>query len=277
MAESSETLFDWLRASVPVADDGWYFAIFIEAVHLLLFVFFTVLYLVVARAKAFDKYRIRPAEPRDEKLTKNTIKEIGMSHLLSLPYIRFIMWPVFSWGSNITFTGALPSWQVIAMQIVGSMLIEDTVFYWIHRMMHHRWFYATIHKQHHQYKHTFSYAAEYSTPIEQTIANVIPSYAGPFFFNMHIGTLAIWLFIRIWETSDAHSGYVFPWSPWNMMLSVQGGTIRHDYHHSHNMGAYGSFFKFWDWAMGTDVHFNAYLKQHVNGQPDKDEVADKSQ
>jgi hypothetical protein len=38
---------------------------------------------------------------------------------------------------------------------------------------------------------------------------------------------------RMWETVDAHCGYVFPWSVWNLLQSVQGGTARHDFHHSY--------------------------------------------
>lgn len=265
------SVFDTLREGIPLSD-GFYFAAVVEMWHLAVFLFFAGIYLVVERVPALDRYRIHPHTPRDPKLTKKTLEVIGGSHLFSIPYIRYIMWPVFCWGGGLTLTGPMPPAHVVALQIFGSMLLEDTLFYWVHRALHHRLLYAAIHKQHHEYKITYAYAFEYSSALEQTLANVIPTYAGAFFFNMHIGVLMLWLFLRIWETADAHSGYVLPWSPWNQVLAIQGGTARHDYHHSHNMGAYGSLFKFWDWAMGTDKAFREFeQKQKQQAQAAKTE------
>lgn len=56
---------------------------------------------------------------------------------------------------------------------------------------------------------------------------------------------------------------------------------RHDYHHSHNVGNFGSFFVFWDWLCGTDQAYLAWRSRkdakvaHVGGaQADKPEPAD---
>ena len=34
----------------------------------------------------------------------------------------------------------------------------------------------------------------------------------------------------------------------------------HDFHHSHNSGNYGGFFRFWDWACGTDAAYRRHLR-----------------
>ena len=75
----------------------------------------------------------------------------------------------------------------------------------------------------------------------------------------HALVLWLWLFIRVMETVDAHSGYSFIMSPFHL-LPFQGGADRHDYHHSHNVGCYGSFTIFWDHVMGTDEAFKAFQK-----------------
>ena len=59
------------------------------------------------------------------------------------------------------------------------------------------------------------------------------------------------------ETTDAHSGYDFPWSPWRWLGGLHGGARRHDWHHSHVKGNYGGFF-FWDWLCGTDREWRAW-------------------
>lgn len=37
---------------------------------------------------------------------------------------------------------------------------------------------------------------------------------------------------------------------------------RHDYHHSHNVGAYGAVTRFWDAWIGTDGHYHEHARRH---------------
>jgi len=122
-------------------------------------------------------------------------------------------------------------------------------------MLHLKQFYW-IHKQHHAFKTNVGLASVYSHPIEGFI-NTVVTFTGPILLG-HLGydvpllTLWVWYVVRWAETTDAHSGYEFPWSPFGL-FSVAG---HHDFHHSHNIGCYGSFFGMWDKVCGTD---SAYL------------------
>jgi sterol desaturase/sphingolipid hydroxylase (fatty acid hydroxylase superfamily) len=78
--------------------------------------------------------------------------------------------------------------------------------------------------------------------------------------SSHVQVLWLWLFIRLLETVDAHSGYRFPLSPFHL-LPFQGGADRHDFHHSHNVGCFGSFTIFWDWLCGTDAKFLEFKRK----------------
>jgi sterol desaturase/sphingolipid hydroxylase (fatty acid hydroxylase superfamily) len=71
----------------------------------------------------------------------------------------------------------------------------------------------------------------------------------------------VWLVVRVSEIVNSHSGYVVPFSPWEIVPFVQGGADRHEFHHSNNVGSYGSFTKFWDWLAGTDEAFNRFVAQ----------------
>ena len=82
---------------------------------------------------------------------------------------------------------------------------------------------------------------------------------GALVMNSHPITLWLWIILRICETLEAHSGYDFPYSPFHF-FSWQGGSARHDFHHSHNVGCYGSFTIFWDWICGTDKQFLEWKK-----------------
>lgn len=80
----------------------------------------------------------------------------------------------------------------------------------------------------------------------------MPTFLGLWICKSHAVTVCLWLFIRISETVDAHSGYIFPWSPFR--VPFLHGARGHDWHHSHNRGIYGVS-KFWDWLLGTDKDF----------------------
>eukprot|EP00466_Bigelowiella_natans_P017488 jgi/Bigna1/39567/e_gw1.33.120.1 len=158
--------------------------------------------------------------------------------------------------------GGVPGGWTIAWQIVVSILLEDFGFYWCHRLLHQDFLYGYVHKQHHQFHANVPIAAEYFHPVEDVL-NILPTLLGPILLRMHLGTLALWVMIRISEIVDAHSGYSLPFSPWDLLLRIQGGADRHEYHHSHNKGCYGSFTKFWDWVAGTDVEYNEWRAKRL--------------
>ena len=83
---------------------------------------------------------------------------------------------------------------------------------------------------------------------------VIPFTAGPLLFGCHYWTLWQWMILRVGETVEGHSGYEFAFSPFRL-LPMSGSSTGHDFHHSHNVGNFGSFFSYWDRLCGTDRAF----------------------
>ena len=53
---------------------------------------------------------------------------------------------------------------------------------------------------------------------------------------------------------DVHSGYDFPWNPWNC-LPLTAPASHHDFHHTHNIGNYSSFFTIFDFLFGSYKQF----------------------
>eukprot|EP00455_Lapot_gusevi_P014815 TRINITY_DN17463_c0_g1_i1.p1 TRINITY_DN17463_c0_g1~~TRINITY_DN17463_c0_g1_i1.p1 ORF type:complete len:157 (-),score=32.90 TRINITY_DN17463_c0_g1_i1:112-582(-) len=137
------------------------------------------------------------------------------------------------------------------LQIGFFMVVEDTIFYFAHRTLHHPAIYQYMHKWHHQYKETVGIAAEYAHPMEYLLANMIPTAIGPLLCGAHLYTFFMWLILRIGETIDGHCGYEFPWSPYRL-IPFSGSASVHDFHHSHNVGNFASFFTWWDRICGTD-------------------------
>lgn len=140
------------------------------------------------------------------------------------------------------------------------MVCEDFAFHWIHKMMHSKLLYPSIHKVHHIHRTTIGIAAEYAHPVDFILGSLIPGVLGALILgqNIHIYSFWMWGIIRLGETLDGHSGYEFSWSPYRL-IPFSSSARYHDFHHSNNVGNYSSFFSFWDTICGTNkVYFQFY-------------------
>lgn len=207
------------------------------------------------------QWKIQPLKWPSRELTRRAIKHLLPETFVTNPLMSyFVMYPAFRRAGTLFSAETVPSALTMTWQIVVCFLITDATFYWAHRALHHRILYARIHKQHHEFKQTVGLSAVYSHPVE-SIVNALSTLVGPALLQVHFSTLLLFLFLRMWETVDAHCGYDLPFSPWNKIANIQGGADRHDFHHSHNVGNYGML-AHWDAWCGTDASYKAW-KQKV--------------
>lgn len=148
------------------------------------------------------------------------------------------------------------------------MLLQLTVFaiafdawnYWSHRLMHYGVLYKKIHKVHHLYKTPFSFAAEYISPYELSVAGFgavgLPMIWVRLTGELHLVTFCIWMMFVLFQSMDGHSGYDFPWGV-RHFVPIWAGPRHHDLHHQRVNGNYGSVFWFWDYFMDTLINDDA--------------------
>ena len=178
-------------------------------------------------------------------------------------YIPITYTPIFK--PHEMTVEALPTTMTLMGTVFFCMICEDTAFYFIHRIMHHSSIYKYVHKMHHEYSTTTSIAAEYSHPLEYAFGVILPSAVGPAILGpqMHTFTVFAWVLLRTSEGLDGHCGYDFSWSPFRL-LPFSGSSFYHDFHHTHNVGNYGSFFCLWDTVLGTNRDFQKYNEDRAN-------------
>jgi len=80
-----------------------------------------------------------------------------------------------------------------------------------HQALHTGILYKHIHKIHHKYSAPFGLAAEYAHPAEVFILGT-GTILGPLLYcyfmrDLHICTVYVWIFLRLCQAIDAHSGY----------------------------------------------------------------------
>jgi hypothetical protein len=89
-----------------------------------------------------DRYRIAPKERKpDPALVRRAWLETLFNHAVGGPLVfYYVLYPLMKWrGADLST--APPEWPLFALQFLGCMVAEDTLFYWSHRALHHRWIY----------------------------------------------------------------------------------------------------------------------------------------
>ncbi len=158
-------------------------------------------------------------------------------------------WPLIALTS-VHLGPAPPLWVVLA-QLVFFVFLDDFLFYWMHRTLHHPRLYKRIHAVHHRVVTPCAATGHYMHPVEYVLTASL-MLLGPLLVGAHVGVLYAWVVIRQWEAAEGHCGYSFPWSPTNWLPAFDGPD-HHDFHHKRFRGNFAGYLPWTDRVFGTEV------------------------
>jgi len=228
-------------------------------VHGAMFVGCNLILFLLHHLNLLSKYKIDSAKFPSGSLLAETVKTIVVNHLVVQPLLLWYAYIPFK-RMGLHVDSSLPPLSEVAYHLAVAVVVNETLFYFAHRALHTKALYKAIHKQHHRYYASVGIASEFAHPVEDLLANAIPTLAGMLLVGPHLATLLLWMAIRMLETIDAHSGYAFPFSPFHIF----GVSDHHWFHHSANVGCYGTFTSFWDRVLGTDAAFRAHKERKAH-------------
>ncbi|XP_063888135.1 fatty acid hydroxylase domain-containing protein 2-like [Scylla paramamosain] len=174
--------------------------------------------------------------------------------VLGLPFVEACRRALLMRGAD--FSPRLPPFFVVLQHLAVFTLIEEVLFYYFHRLCHHRLLYKHIHKLHHEWQSPIAVTAAYAHPVEHFFVNMVPIMVGPILLGSHPATIWLWVFLATVNVLVHHSGYHLPFLP---------SPQFHDYHHLKFTGCYGVLGVL-DRLHGTDQQFLSTLnhqKDHV--------------
>mmetsp|Transcript_24177 Transcript_24177/g.67712 ORF Transcript_24177/g.67712 Transcript_24177/m.67712 type:complete len:268 (-) Transcript_24177:224-1027(-) len=179
-----------------------------------------------------------------------------LNFTITLPACIVLSHPFYSYVGNAIGYGdfgwiisrELPNlWHVLAI-IVWAAASNEVLFFYSHWLLHHRLLYPWIHKIHHEAKAPIGLAAVYAHPLEVVVGNFFATTFALYVPGAHLLLVYVFAVVGIVITVAHHSGY--------SVLDAR----HHDFHHSHNIGNYGTM-GIMDWLHGTSKAYHNYLKR----------------
>ena len=148
---------------------------------------------------------------------------------------------------------SLSGWGYVVLSAFAYLLVQDTWFYWTHRLMHHKKLYQLTHAGHHKSVQPTPWASFSFDPLEAaSSAWLLPFMA--LFVPLHVGVALALLMIMTVNSVFNHAGWeVYPdkWvKGWFGKIFIT--AAHHNLHHTAFKGNYGLYFRFWDYLARTD-------------------------
>jgi Delta7-sterol 5-desaturase len=182
-------------------------------------------------------------------------REIGFSmvtFVIFSIYAMVLFYPPFKKASLIYSDFSEYGWGYFVLSVIISLLLHDTYFYWMHRIIHHPKLFKIFHLVHHKSTNPTPWASFSFAPLEGLLEGAI-IFIIAFTIPIHLAGIITFLFIMTIFNVYGHLGYeIYPESFLKSFVGRWFNTsVNHNMHHKYFNGNYGLYFRFWDEWMGT--------------------------
>jgi sterol desaturase/sphingolipid hydroxylase (fatty acid hydroxylase superfamily) len=184
-------------------------------------------------------------EPR-EQIRRDLLQSLKSLALIATMFgAGYWAYDRMGWGFRAAPTSVLS----VLVSLVVSMVLFDTWFYWLHRLLHSRWLFRAVHLWHHRTTTPEVWSNNSDLLIDTLF---LQSYWLCAHFLIPIAPLVLALH-KLYDQFTGvmgHSGYEhagrIAWPP-SPILSV----THHDQHHRYSSCNYATHFSLWDRLLGT--------------------------
>ncbi len=209
-------------------------------------------YYYVLHSKKYSKKRLSHRGVRKGQMKKEINWSIRSSAIFALVgALTYWLWQQ-ELTAVYTDISKFGYWY-LPLSLVLILLIHETYYYWIHRVMHHPKIFRIVHKVHHDSLTPTPWTAFSFHPWESLLEAIIlpvilivipvhPLVLGLYLVLMTLSSVVNHLDIEIYPEA-------FQKSPIGKLFI---GATHHHYHHEEFKTNYGLYFTFWDKLMGTE-------------------------
>jgi Delta7-sterol 5-desaturase len=239
---------DIIKQMLPTISQGLISGIFVNGTII------TLVYFIVWKKykTRLRNWRIQLKERVDNEQIKRELKNSAFTLFVSVCFSSVVFY-LNSLGYTKIYTNIDEHSRFFAFGgFFVIMLVDDTWFYWMHRLLHHPKLFRFIHFEHHKSIDVNPFTSM-SFHVLETVLLTFWILPFSFVFPLYAPSL---IFVQIWGFLDnlkAHVGYEFYPSWWNKsVFRFFTTSTHHNMHHSKFNGNYGVHFRIWDKLLGTE-------------------------
>lgn len=198
------------------------------------------------------KYKIQKRTATRKDFFREILHSSSSSLVFAVISAIILFTPLKSYTLLYNDFNDFPLWW-IPVSLVVSLVIHDTYFYWMHRMMHHKKIFRFTHKVHHQSTNPSPWTS-YSFHILEAVAEGGILLVLAFTLPMHPDVLILFTVVSLIINVYGHLGYeIMPKGLRNSFIfEIINTSVYHNLHHSKFHGNYSLYFRWWDKLMKTE-------------------------
>ncbi|WP_295116906.1 sterol desaturase family protein [uncultured Chitinophaga sp.] len=211
---------------------------------------FLLFYLLLSSSTA--KYKIQTRKAVKKDFLREILHSSSSSLVFAVIMAIVLFTPLKSYTLLYTDIHAYPLWW-LPVSLVLSLVIHDTYFYWMHRLMHHKKIFRFTHVVHHQSVNPSPWTS-YSFHVLEAVAEGGILLVLAFTLPMHQDMLILFTVVSLIINVYGHLGYeIMPKGLRNSYLfEIINTSVYHNLHHSKFKGNYSLYFRWWDKLMKTE-------------------------
>lgn len=207
-------------------------------------------------------YLIYPARLKRQKIQrkdasrKDFVREIWYSMQSTLVFsiisAVILFTPLRQYTQVYRNIGDFPLWYM-GVSLLVSLVVHDTYFYWMHRLLHHPKLFKATHLVHHKSTNPSPWTS-YSFHLLEAIAEGGILLVIVCIMPMHPLTVLLFTIAGFIINVYGHLGYeLMPrWFRHSWLFELFNSSVHHNLHHSRFKGNYGLYFRIWDRVIGTE-------------------------
>lgn len=220
--------------------------------------FFLIFY--IAFPNSFIRNKIQTAWALKKDFFREILHSMQTTLILAAVGLSILRSPLRQYTAIYDDLNAFPVWYA-PLSIVLALIIHDTYFYWMHRMVHHPRVFKTVHLLHHRSVNPSPWAS-YSFHFTEGFLEALIAPILLFLLPMHASAFLAFTTIAFLINVYGHLGYeIMPlWMRRTWLFEIINTSVHHNLHHQKFDGNYGLYFRFWDRLMGTE--FRDYSERY---------------
>ena len=199
-----------------------------------------------------EKFKIQQKLATKNDFVREVWHSMQSTLVFSIIAVGLVFTPLHKYTRIYTNINDFPIWY-IGIGLVLSLIIHDTYFYWMHRLLHHKKLFRLTHLVHHKSTNPSPWSS-YSFHILEAITEGLVLVPIVILLPMHPLTILLFTVTGFIINVYGHLGYeIMPkWFRFTLAFEILNTSVHHNLHHSKFKGNYGLYFRIWDRMMDTE-------------------------